>query len=64
MSQHHFMQEVARFIDFEYGTPNYAAFDIGNHFNQAVGSVGELDYRKDYPSKKLQRLWVRHYLEV
>ena len=57
-------QEVARFIDYEYGTPNYAAFDIGNHFNEAVGLGGTLDYEKDYPDAELQRLWVRHYLEV
>ena len=60
----HEPQEVARFIDYEYGCPNYAAFDIGNHFNEAVGLGGTLDYDKDYPDEKLQRLWVRHYLEV
>merc|ERR1712037_494245 len=57
-------QEVARFIDYEYGTPNYAAFDIGNHFNEAVGLGGTLDYEKDYPDAELQRLWIRHYLEA
>jgi len=57
-------KEVARFIDYEYGCPNYAAFDIGNHFNEAVGLGGTLDYDKDYPDEKLQRLWVRHYLEA
>ena len=55
---------MARFIDYEYGTPNYAAFDIGNHFNEAVGLGGTLDYEKDYPDAELQRLWIRHYLEV
>ncbi|KAG7266340.1 hypothetical protein CRUP_027584 [Coryphaenoides rupestris] len=32
-----------RFIDYEYSSYNYQAFDIGNHFNEFAG-MSELDY--------------------
>ncbi|XP_019369474.1 PREDICTED: ethanolamine kinase 2 isoform X2 [Gavialis gangeticus] len=51
-----------RFIDYEYTSYNYQAFDIGNHFNEFAG-VKEVDYRL-YPSKETQLQWLRHYLHA
>lgn len=31
--------KTASFIDFEYGSANYQAFDIGNHFNEFAGKI-------------------------
>ncbi len=32
----HFAGEM-QLIDYEYASPNYAAYDIGNHFNEFAG---------------------------
>jgi len=50
------------FIDLEYGAPNYAAFDIANHFCEFVGADGVLDYEKWLPSTEYQRDWIHEYL--
>jgi len=50
------------FIDMEYGGPNYAAFDIANHFCEFVGCDGELDYDRWLPSKEYQMDWIQEYL--
>ncbi|KAM3968238.1 ethanolamine kinase 1 [Aphomia sociella] len=50
------------FIDFEYATYNYQAFDIANHFNEFVGlSIEDIDYKR-YPSKEFQTSWIKVYL--
>jgi len=53
--------EVA-FIDLEYGAPNYAAFDIANHFCEFTGADGRLDYGRWLPSKEYQLDWIAEYL--
>lgn len=53
-------QRVA-FIDMEYASPNYQAFDIANHFCE-FGGVHNLDYSR-YPSEAAQKCWIRLYLE-
>lgn len=50
------------FIDLEYGAPNYAAFDIANHFCEFVGCDGKLDYKKWLPSREYQLEWIEEYL--
>lgn len=54
-------QDKVHMIDYEYGSPNYAAYDIGNHFNE-FGGVQEVDYSR-YPNKEFQMNWLRIYLE-
>lgn len=49
------------FIDYEYASYNYQAFDIGNHFAEFAG-VSDVDYSR-YPSEDFQRDWIRIYLE-
>ncbi|XP_048467767.1 ethanolamine kinase 1-like [Rhincodon typus] len=51
-----------KFIDYEYSSYNYQAFDIGNHFNEFAG-VNEVDYSL-YPDQSLQFQWLRTYLEA
>ncbi|KAG0249344.1 hypothetical protein BG011_009397 [Mortierella polycephala] len=54
-------QDDAFFIDYEYGSYSYRAFDIANHFNEWCGF--ECEY-ENYPSKDVQYKWLRSYLEV
>ncbi|XP_023949336.1 ethanolamine kinase [Bicyclus anynana] len=50
------------FIDYEYASYNYQAYDIANHFNEFVGiSIDNMDYSR-YPSKDFQMNWIRVYL--
>ncbi|XP_018614221.1 ethanolamine kinase 2 isoform X1 [Scleropages formosus] len=51
-----------RFIDYEYSSYNYQAFDIGNHFNEFAG-MSELDYSL-YPSREIQLEWLHTYLQA
>nr|XP_032834069.1 ethanolamine kinase 1-like [Petromyzon marinus] len=53
---------TVRFIDYEYASYNYQAYDIGNHFNEFAG-VSDVDYSL-YPDKELQFRWLRAYLEA
>merc|ERR1719348_2880676 len=55
-------KNVINFIDLEYGAPNYAAFDIANHFVEFVGCDGVFDYEKWLPAKSWRLDWVREYL--
>ena len=55
-------KNVINFIDLEYGAPNYAAFDIANHFAEFAGCDGVLDYQKWLPGKSWRQAWVRKYL--
>ncbi|KAG0292317.1 Ethanolamine kinase 1 [Dissophora globulifera] len=48
------------FIDYEYGSYSYRAFDIANHFNEWCGF--ECEY-ENYPNKEVQYKWLRSYLE-
>ncbi|KAJ3182774.1 hypothetical protein HDU87_008113 [Geranomyces variabilis] len=48
------------FIDYEYGTINYRAFDIANHFCEHAGFECEWGL---YPAKEVQLPWLRTYLE-
>lgn len=49
-------------IDYEYGQPNYSAYDIGNHFNEFCG-VDVVDYNL-YPTKHTQLQYIRQYLHA
>jgi len=55
-------ENVINFIDLEYGAPNFAAFDIANHFVEFVGCDGVLDYEKWLPGKSWRLDWVKEYL--
>ncbi|XP_002737227.1 ethanolamine kinase 1-like [Saccoglossus kowalevskii] len=48
------------FVDYEYGTFNYQAFDIADHFAEYAG-VDEVDYNR-YPEKEYQLKWLHKYL--
>jgi len=50
---------VIKFIDFEYASTNYQAFDIANHFNEWAGF--EADYSR-YPNKEQQVEFYTSYL--
>ncbi|KAF8978254.1 hypothetical protein BGZ46_006661 [Entomortierella lignicola] len=54
-------KDDAFFIDYEYGSYSYRAFDIANHFNEWCGF--ECEY-ENYPSKEVQLKWLRSYLEA
>ncbi|KAK6472066.1 ethanolamine kinase 1-like [Huso huso] len=59
---HNDKEGQVRFIDYEYASYNYQAFDIGNHFNEFAG-VSEVDYSL-YPSRELQMQWLHIYLQA
>uniref|UniRef100_W5N1Y7 ethanolamine kinase n=2 Tax=Lepisosteus oculatus TaxID=7918 RepID=W5N1Y7_LEPOC len=59
---HNVKEGHVRFIDYEYASYNYQAFDIGNHFNEFAG-VSEVDYSL-YPSRELQLQWLHSYLQA
>jgi len=48
------------FIDYEYASYNYQAFDIANHFCEYAG-VDEPDYSL-YPDQVFQMKWLRLYI--
>ncbi|XP_003742752.1 ethanolamine kinase 1 [Galendromus occidentalis] len=48
------------FIDYEYASSNYQAFDIGNYFTEFGGQ--ESYDRSLYPGKDWQLRWIRSYL--
>ena len=48
-----------QFIDFEYGSYGYRAFDIANHFNEYAGF--ECDYSR-YPSQEERYTFYQEYL--
>ncbi|XP_065647110.1 ethanolamine kinase 1 isoform X2 [Hydra vulgaris] len=47
-------------IDYEYASPNYAAYDIANHFNEYAG-IEDFDFSL-YPSKEAQMEWLNIYI--
>ena len=49
------------FIDYEYGSCNYLAFDIGHHFTEYSGIIN-MDFNL-YPDEVCQRVWLKTYLE-
>jgi ethanolamine kinase len=53
--------KVIRFIDYEYGGPNFQAFDIANHFNEFPGVDIPVDYANKFPNKEFQCLWLKSY---
>jgi len=57
-----------RFIDFEYAMYCHIGLDIANHFNAVPESClilnDSFEPDKYYPSQKLQRKWIRAYLEA
>ncbi|XP_029358380.1 ethanolamine kinase 2 isoform X3 [Echeneis naucrates] len=59
---HNSKEGHVRFIDYEYSSYNYQAFDIGNHFNEFAGMT-ELDYGL-YPSREMQMDWLKVYLQA
>lgn len=59
---HNTKEGHVRFIDYEYSSYNYQAFDIGNHFNEFAG-MAELDYGL-YPSREMQMDWLKVYLQA
>lgn len=52
------------FIDYEYGAPNYLAFDLGNHFTEYVGVGANMDYEGLYPKEAVQKEWLTKYLKA
>ena len=50
------------FIDMEYSGPNYAAFDIADHFSEFPGCEGVLDHDTWFPGREYQLDWIRTYL--
>lgn len=55
-------EEKLSFIDYEYATYNYQAYDIANHFNEFVGlTIESIDYKK-YPNREFQLSWIAVYL--
>ncbi|KAI3643408.1 hypothetical protein MP228_012963 [Amoeboaphelidium protococcarum] len=54
-------QQQIRFIDYEYGSWSYAAFDIANHFNEFAGF--KCDYSR-YPLPQFQQEWLKEYLAI
>lgn len=57
---HNAAESSVTFIDYEYGAPNFQAFDIGNHFQEYAG-VEDINYSR-YPDEKYQKTWLREYL--
>lgn len=55
-------KKTVTFIDYEYSSYNYQAFDIGNHFAEFAG-VADVDYAA-YPSAEFQWRWLQVYLET
>lgn len=53
--------EKLRCIDYEYSSPNYSAYDIGNNFNEFAG-MDNIDYSL-YPNKETQMSFLKTYLE-
>jgi len=54
-------KDVVHFIDYEYGSYNYNAYDIANHFVEWSGF--ELNYDQ-FPNKEQQLLFIRKYLSA
>lgn len=52
----------SNFIDFEYAGYNYAAFDIGNHFNEFTGT-DEFEYLRDFPDPEFRKKWIENYIK-
>lgn len=51
-----------RFIDYEYGAPSYAAFDLANHFCEYAGF--DSDFTAGFPSRAVREDVVGAYLEA
>jgi len=49
-----------RFIDYEYGAPSYAAFDLANHFCEYAGF--DSDFEAHFPSRAVREEVVGAYL--
>uniref|UniRef100_A0A8R1DJ92 ethanolamine kinase n=1 Tax=Caenorhabditis japonica TaxID=281687 RepID=A0A8R1DJ92_CAEJA len=54
-------KESVDFIDYEYAFPNYALFDIANHFCEYAGVEGDPDYSKCL-TKDEKWLFINDYL--
>jgi len=54
-------KDIIQFIDYEYGSYNYNAYDIANHFVEWCGF--ELNYDQ-FPSKEQQLLFINKYLSA
>ena len=50
-----------RFIDYEYGAPSYAAFDLANHFCEYAGF--DSDFAAGFPSREVREDVVATYLD-
>lgn len=57
-------ENKVHFIDMEYGCPNYAAYDIANHFAEFVGCDGKLDYLRWFPDRPYRRDWIAEYMRA
>lgn len=53
-------KDEVKFIDFEFATYNFNAFDIGNHFMEYAG-IRDIAFG-NYPDKDYQLKWIRNYL--
>ncbi|XP_078587897.1 ethanolamine kinase 1-like isoform X1 [Branchiostoma floridae x Branchiostoma japonicum] len=54
-------EDKVTFIDYEYASYNFQAYDIANHFDEFAG-VDEVDYSL-YPDREFQLAWLRSYLQ-
>jgi ethanolamine kinase len=54
--------DTVRFIDFEYGAPAPAAFDVANHFCEYAGF--DSDFEAGFPDRRIREDFARHYLSV
>ena len=54
--------DTVRFIDFEYGAPAPAAFDVANHFCEYAGF--DSDFQAGFPNRGVREDFARHYLAV
>jgi len=58
------------FIDYEFASYNFRAFDIANHFNEWMYDYGRKDFpyyhrnTDKYPTRREQERWVRMYIKT
>ena len=55
------IEKEIKFIDYEYSSANYQAYDIANHFNEFTGI--ESPDLKLFPNKEFQLKWLTIYLK-
>lgn len=54
-------RQMMHCIDYEFAGPNYAAYDIANHFTEFAGNSGTVDFDL-IPNESTQKQWLNIYL--